>query len=162
MALSNAWQTGAQQLDQATRANFANDPRNLQAVDGPANQQKSDGDAATWLPSNKAYRCTYVARQVAVKAAYGLWVTPPEHDAIVRVLRDCGATAPAVETAAPSPVPASAAPAPKPAPAPNPAPSDVVYKNCNEVRAAGAAPIRTGEPGFSTRFDGDGDGVGCE
>lgn len=161
VALSNAWQTGAQQLDQATRANFANDPRNLQAVDGPANQQKSDGDAATWLPSNKAYRCTYVARQVAVKAAYGLWVTPPEHDAIVRVLRDCGATA-AVETAAPSPVPASAAPAPKPAPAPNPAPSDVVYKNCNEVRAAGAAPIRTGEPGFSTRFDGDGDGVGCE
>jgi hypothetical protein len=158
VALSNSWQTGAQQLDPATRANFANDPRNLQAADGPANQQKSDSDAATWLPSNKAYRCTYVARQVEVKAAYRLWVTSPEHDAIVRVLGDCGAIAPAVETAAPSPAPASAAPAP----VPNPAPSDVVYKSCSEVRAAGVAPIRTGEPGFSTKFDGDGDGVGCE
>ncbi|ORI14795.1 deoxyribonuclease, partial [Rhodococcus sp. 1168] len=75
VALSNAWQTGAQQLDPATLKSLANDPRNLQAVDGPANQQKSDGDAATWLPSNTAYRCTYVARQVEVKAAYGLWVT---------------------------------------------------------------------------------------
>ena len=162
VALSNAWQTGAQQLDPDIRANFANDPRNLQAVDGPANQQKSDGDAATWLPSNKAYRCTYVARQVEVKAAYGLWVTPPEHDAIVRVLRNCGATAPAVETAAPSAAPAPAPVPAAPAPAPNPAPSDVVYKNCSEVRAAGAALIRTGEPGFSSMFDGDGDGVGCE
>lgn len=173
VALSNAWQTGAQQLDPATRQNFANDPRNLQAVDGTANQQKSDGDAATWLPSNKAYRCTYVVRQVDVKAAYGLWVTPPEHDAIVRVLGDCGATAPSVETVAPAPAPAPApvpaAPAPNPAPAPAslapnlaPGPSGAVYKNCSEVRAAGAAPIRVGEPGFSTKFDGDGDGVGCE
>lgn len=158
VALSNAWQTGARQFDPATRANFANDPRNLQAVDGPANQQKSDGDAATWLPSNKSYRCTYVARQVEVKAAYGLWVTPPEHDAIVRVLGDCGAATPVLETKASAPV--LEAPAPKPAPAP--APSDVVYKNCSEVRAAGAAPIRVGDPGFSTKFDGDGDGVGCE
>ncbi|OZF42584.1 deoxyribonuclease [Rhodococcus sp. 14-2470-1b] len=157
VALSNAWQTGAQQLDPATRVNFANDPRNLQAVDGPSNQQKSDGDAATWLPSHKAYRCTYVARQVEVKAAYRLWVTPPEHDAIVRVLGDCGAAATDIESAAP------AAPA-APAPAPNPAPasSAAVYKNCGEVRAAGAAPIRAGQPGFSTKFDGDGDGVGCE
>ena len=163
MALSNAWQTGAQQLDPATRANFANDPRNLQAVDGPANQQKSDGDAATWLPSNKAYRCTYVARQVEVKAAYRLWVTPPEHDAIVRVLGDCGGNAAAVTEAAPSTEPTPVAPAPAPVEAPPaPAPSNVTYKNCAAVRAAGAAPIRVGEPGFSTKFDGDGDGVGCE
>ncbi|MDJ0396154.1 DUF1524 domain-containing protein [Rhodococcus sp. G-MC3] len=160
VALSNAWQTGAQQLDPATRANLANDPRNLQAVDGPANQQKSDGDAATWLPSNKRYRCTYVARQVTVKAAYGLWVTPPEHDAITRVLGDCGAGAPAAQPIAPAPAPA---PEPVPAaPAPVPAPSRVSYKNCAEVRAAGAAPIRAGQPGFSTKFDGDRDGVGCE
>ncbi|MGB3675928.1 MAG: HNH endonuclease family protein [Candidatus Nanopelagicales bacterium] len=89
VALSNAWQTGAQQLDEQARRNFANDPRNLLAVDGPANQQKSDGDAATWLPANKAYRCTYVSKQVDVKAAYHLWVTPPEKDAIVRILQAC-------------------------------------------------------------------------
>lgn len=87
--LSLAWQTGAQQLSAAERLNLANDPRNLQAVDGPANGQKSDGDAATWLPPNKAYRCTYVARQVEVKAAYGLWVTAPEKEAISRVLDNC-------------------------------------------------------------------------
>lgn len=52
----------------------------------PANEQKGDGDAATWLPSNKAYRCAYVTHQVQVKAKYGLWVTRAEHDAMVRVL----------------------------------------------------------------------------
>lgn len=162
VALSNSWQTGAQQLDSAKRQNFANDPRNLQAVDGPANQQKGDGDAATWLPSSKSYRCTYVSRQVEVKAAYGLWVTPPEHDAIVRVLKDCGGGA--AMTGA-KPAPATAPPAPAPAPveaAPDPSPSSVIYQNCAAVRAAGAAPIRVGEPGFSSKFDGDSDGVGCE
>ena len=89
VALSNAWQTGAQQLDAATRKNLGNDPLNLMAVDGPTNQSKSDGDAATWLPPVRSYRCTYVARQVAVKAKYGLWVTPAERDAISRILGGC-------------------------------------------------------------------------
>ena len=51
-------------------------------MDGPTNASKGDGDAATWLPPVKAYRCTYVARQVAVKRAYGLWVTSAERSAI--------------------------------------------------------------------------------
>ena len=89
VALSNAWQTGAQQLSQAERIALANDPINLLAVDGASNAQKGDGDAATWLPPNKAFRCTYVARQVSVKATYGLWVTPAEHDAMSRVLSSC-------------------------------------------------------------------------
>lgn len=162
VALSNAWQTGAQQLDELTLRNLANDPRNLQAVDGPANQQKGDGDAATWLPSNKPYRCTYVSRQVEVKAAYGLWVTPPEHDAIARILGECGATAsirPAESAPALTPAQQPAAPAPV---GMAPALASVIYANCAAVRAAGAAPIRVGDPGFSTEFDGDGDGVGCE
>ena len=87
--LSNAWQTGAQRWDAATRQQFANDPMNLAAVDGPTNSAKGDGDAATWLPPNKAYRCAYVAAQVEVKVKYGLWVTAPEHDAIARVLERC-------------------------------------------------------------------------
>lgn len=89
VALSNAWQTGAQKLSRATRQNFANDPLNLLAVDGPANQQKSDGDAATWLPSNKPYRCQYVERQVTIKQKYQLWVTTAEKAAMVRVLGSC-------------------------------------------------------------------------
>lgn len=91
VALSDAWQKGAAQWDEWTRRNFANDPRNLQATLGWINQQKGDGDAATWLPPNTGYRCAYVSRIVDVKAAYGLWVTQAEHDAIARVLADCGA-----------------------------------------------------------------------
>jgi hypothetical protein len=89
VALSDAWQKGAQQLSADTRRVFANDSLNLLAVDGPTNQGKSDGDAATWLPPSKPYRCPYVARQVAVKAKYGLWVTGAERDAIARILSTC-------------------------------------------------------------------------
>lgn len=89
IALSDAWQTGAQDWDEMTRRNFANDPRNLQATIGWVNQEKGDGDAATWLPPNTSYRCTFVTRIVEVKAAYRLWVTPAEHEAIARVLADC-------------------------------------------------------------------------
>lgn len=89
VALSNAWQTGAQQLDADARELFANDPLNLLAVDGPTNGSKGDGDAATWLPPARGYRCAYVARQVAVKQKYGLWVTAAESDAIARVLSGC-------------------------------------------------------------------------
>jgi hypothetical protein len=97
VALSNAWQTGAQGLTAEQRSTLANDPLELLAVDGPANQQKSDGDAATWLPPNKAFRCQYVARQIAVKAKYHLWVTNAEKDAMIHVLQVCpGQTLPAL------------------------------------------------------------------
>lgn len=89
VALSDAWQTGAQQLTKAERIKLANDPIELLAVEGDANQQKSDGDAATWLPSNKSFRCTYVARQIAIKQKYALWVTDPEKQAIQSVLSSC-------------------------------------------------------------------------
>lgn len=89
VALSDAWQKGAQYMDKATRYQIATDPLNLLAVDSKANQGKSDGDAATWLPSNKAFRCQYVARQVSVKYKYQLWVTQTEHDAIARILETC-------------------------------------------------------------------------
>ena len=89
VSLSNAWQTGAFQLSFATRTLMANDPLELLAVRGSLNTQKSDGDAATWLPPLKSYRCAFVARQVAVKAKYGLWVTKPEKAAIERVLVRC-------------------------------------------------------------------------
>jgi hypothetical protein len=89
VALGDAWQKGAQQLTPQQRQSLANDPLNLIAADGPANQQKSASDAATWLPKNKAFRCHYVARQISVKAAYGLWVTQAEKDAMKRVLDSC-------------------------------------------------------------------------
>ena len=91
VALSDSWQKGAQELTEEQRKRFANDPLNLLAVDGPANQQKSDADAATWLPPNKAFRCEFVAIQTAVKAKYDLWITQAEYDAIRNVLHECPA-----------------------------------------------------------------------
>lgn len=89
VALSDAWQKGAQQWSTPRRTAYANDSLNLLAVDGPTNARKGDGDAATWLPPDKSYRCPYAARQVAVKAKYGLWVTSAERDALTRILATC-------------------------------------------------------------------------
>jgi hypothetical protein len=89
VALSDAWQTGAQQFTPKLRQQLANDPLELLAVSGKANQIKSDADAASWLPSNKSFRCTYVARQVAVKQKYTLWVTQAEQQAIKDILTTC-------------------------------------------------------------------------
>ncbi len=91
VALSDAWQKGAQRWSADRRERFANDPLNLLAVDGPTNERKGDGDAATWLPPLKSYRCAYVARQVAVKVRYGLWMTAAERAASARVLSSCPA-----------------------------------------------------------------------
>ncbi|MCX5215689.1 HNH endonuclease family protein [Kitasatospora sp. NBC_00240] len=89
VALSDAWQKGAQQLSAADRLNLANDPLNLVATDGPTNGAKGDGDAATWLPPSGEIRCGYVSRQIAVKAKYRLWVTEAEQAAMRRVLAQC-------------------------------------------------------------------------
>ncbi|MCW2697685.1 MAG: hypothetical protein JWR62_2770 [Modestobacter sp.] len=145
VALSNGWQTGAFAWDGARRTAFANDPLNLLAVDYSANRQKGDGDAATWLPPARDARCGYVARQVAVKAAYGLWVTSAERDAMTRVLDGCPA----------EPVPVADVPAGASAPA-------QPYPDCAAARASGAAPLHRGDPGWSDAMDGDRDGVACE
>ena len=210
VALSDAWQTGAQQLTEDQRKNFPNDPYNLLAVQGEANTQKSDGDAATWLPGNKSYRCQYVARQIGVKYKYNLWVTQAEKDAMSQVLETCpaqkmpkdpGTVSDSVpytqqstqEESTPSQenpdasnpennnsseAPSSpAAPAPAPAPSAPAAPrkrtqrrtapsapqrSNVYYRNCAAARAAGAAPLYRGQPGYRPQLDRDGDGIACE
>ena len=82
--------------------------------------------------------------------------------------------APTTTTAAPTTTtpttvaPTTAAPAPTTTWAPPPSPSEAPaapaggYANCAAARAAGAAPVHIGEPGYAPRLDGDGDGVGCE
>ncbi|XKH58330.1 DUF1524 domain-containing protein (plasmid) [Citricoccus nitrophenolicus] len=167
VALSDSWQKGAQSLSPAERVALANDPINLLAVDGPSNSSKGDGDAATWLPPQKSFRCDYVARQVAVKAKYELWVTQAEHDAIANILDTCpgqelpdagttyditpGQAAKAEPTAEAQPEEATGTPA-----------AGEPFKNCAAARAAGAAPVMEGDPGWGTHLDGDGDGVGCQ
>ena len=180
VALSDAWQKGAQQWSAQAREQLANDPLNLLASKGSLNSAKGDGDAATWLPPNKGFRCAYVARQVAVKRSYGLWVTTAERDAMVRVLSTCPGeplptgslvtSPPAAQAAqqapapqAPAPQPAASTPVPAaPAPAAPAADPDVYYQNCTAARAAGAAPLHVGDPGYRAGLDRDKDGVACE
>ncbi|MDO9380319.1 MAG: excalibur calcium-binding domain-containing protein [Nocardioidaceae bacterium] len=169
VALADAWQTGAQTWGPKRMETFANDPLVLMAADGPANAQKGASDAASWLPANKRFRCTYVARQVAIKAKYDLWVKPAERDAIVRVLRSCpGQPLPSAgRVAVPDDVRAADPPVTTPPRSASPRPAatggpDVEYANCDAVRAAGKAPILAGEPGYSSKLDRDGDGQGCD
>ncbi|WP_232531916.1 GmrSD restriction endonuclease domain-containing protein [Microbacterium halophytorum] len=174
VALKDAWRTGAQQLSQEARIALANDPVNLLASDGSTNASKGASNAASWLPPNRAFRCEYVARQISAKAKYGLWVVPPERDAMERVLSSCpeqpafasaddGPRVDPTPQAPPAEQPAPQEPAPPREPAaPEPPAADVSYENCTAVRDAGAAPIRTGDPGYSRQLDRDGDGIACE
>jgi len=164
VALGDAWQKGAQQLSLQRRTEFANNPLNLLAVDGPANQQKGDGDAATWLPPNKSYRCAYVARQIAVKKIYRLWVTIAEKSAMQEILSTCPRQRIPTEGQPPPKVQPTATKAPPPTSTPPPPSSGggVYYPNCAAVRAAGKAPLYRGQPGYRPGLDRDGDGIACE
>ncbi|WP_051441619.1 GmrSD restriction endonuclease domain-containing protein [Arthrobacter sp. H14] len=157
VALSDAWQKGAQQLAENQREAFANDPLNLLAVDGPTNASKGDSDAATWLPPNKSFRCEYVALQTAVKAKYELWMTQAEHDAIASILTTKCPNQPVPDDDGGVSVPVAATPTREESPEPAPGTgSDVSYENCTAVREADADPISVGDPGWDTKFDGDG------
>ena len=167
VALSDAWQKGAQQWPAARRVAFANDPLNLLAVDAHANRSKGDGDAATWLPRNKPFRCAYVARQLAVKRKYKLAITAAEKSAIGRVLATC----PGQKLPKPGRIPVTLTHT-QPTPTSTPGQdsgsgaSDKghVYANCTAARAAGVTPILRGTPDYAAnpRLDRDHDGVACE
>ncbi len=171
VSLGNAWATGAFAWPIRRRAALANDPLNLLAVDAGQNRRKGDGDAATWLPPSTSFRCRYVARQVTVKAKYGLWVTPAEEAAARRVLTRCPGQLDLADSGAPVIAPVHV---PRPASAPPPGggstarahrggePGSAPFENCDAARAAGDAPVRRGDPGYGDRLDRDGDGVACE
>lgn len=162
VALQNSWLTGAQGWDDAKRLEFANDPLNLMAAQGQANQQKGAGDTATWLPPNKSFRCTYVTRQIDVKAKYQLWVTRAEKDAMIDVLSNC---APSTDTATPDVVAPTmpAEEAPSPVVVVPDAPAVTLYSSCKEAKANGGGPYQQGvDPEYDHYKDGDADGIACE
>jgi hypothetical protein len=174
VALSDAWQKGAQGWKWEMRVAFANDPLNLLAVDASTNMSKGDGDTATWLPPNKAFRCEYVSRQVAVKAKYDVSVTEAEKAAMVRVLEACpGQLLPepgdqattASNTGGKEP---GAAPQPTKKPVANPDAVDEKLTDpdlgtCKAAKAAGYGPYYRGvDPEYAYYRDGDSDGTVCE
>jgi hypothetical protein len=164
VALGDAWATGAQYWPVAERIALANDPGNLLAVDASANRQKGDSDAASWLPPQKSYRCAYVARQVAVKAKYRMWVTAAEHDAIARVLQTCpGEPAPVVGVMTPAPAGLGVVPSVSASPRPSaPAGTDPRFATCAEAKTQGYGPYGSTDPEYSWYRDADHDGTVCE
>ncbi|WP_346037200.1 GmrSD restriction endonuclease domain-containing protein [Brevibacterium picturae] len=181
VARSNAWQTGAATFDEDTLKEFGNDPLNLLAVSSSLNRQKGDGDAATWLPPAKSYRCEYVSRQIAIKHKYDLWVVTAEKSAMQRVLSACD-DEPAFTENVTWPKPGegddvTTAEDTKRKPSNSQKSNStgsssketrtsgggsVYYENCTAARDAGAAPVRRGDAGYASHLDRDGDGVGCE
>lgn len=81
--LAAAWTGGANEWSPERREAFANDPRNLQAVDGRANSAKGMRLPSEWMPLNTAFHCTYLAQITNVLTAYDLAVTPLDQDAII-------------------------------------------------------------------------------
>ncbi|WP_082101669.1 GmrSD restriction endonuclease domain-containing protein [Demequina rhizosphaerae] len=171
VALSDAWQKGAFAWDEEARVEFANDPLNLEPVDAGANRQKGDADAASWLPSNTAFRCAYVARQVAVKTEYDVWVTQAELDAMLLVLDTCpGEPLPARGDALDVVIEPSAAATTTATPEATPAPTataasstDPRFSSCAKAIDAGYGPYVKGEDEeYGWYRDGDGDGTVCE
>jgi hypothetical protein len=88
--LALAWDLGARDWTDDLRVRFANDPANLLAVQGQANQDKGDGEPSVWMPPNHAFWCQYAVQFAAVLRGYALPVDAPS----AVVLRDAAATCP--------------------------------------------------------------------
>ena len=134
----------------------------LIAVTDNVNQSKGAQDPAEWLPPRTAARCTYAIQWVQVKYRWRLSIDSAERSRLTSILSGSYGSrtvmVPPVVSAYSTPPVAYPAPAPRPEP---PATS-VYYENCTAVRAAGADPINSGDPGYSRKLDRDGDGVACE
>jgi hypothetical protein len=88
--LALAWDLGARDWTDDMRRRFANDPANLLAVQGKANQDKGDAEPADWMPPNNAFWCQYAVQFAAVLRGYALPVDERSADA----LRGAAATCP--------------------------------------------------------------------
>ena len=89
--LAYAWDMGAYDWAPPERLRFANDPANLLAVEGQANQDKGDSPPAQWMPPNTAFACQYAMQFITVLRGYQL----PVDQASAGVLRQAAATCPA-------------------------------------------------------------------
>ena len=174
VALKEAWDSGAWAWSPATRVAYANDLsdiRTLRAVSVSTNRSKSDKDPSNWLPPDPNDVCRFISDWVSIKARWGLSMDSSEFGRIGNLLRDqcqgwtvAAWSIPGVSTApVPQAVPAPPPPASTPAVVPTVAPSaGVYYANCTAARAAGAAPLHVGEPGYRLALDRDKDGIACE
>jgi Excalibur calcium-binding domain/Protein of unknown function (DUF1524) len=158
--LAEAWGAGAKGWNAATRRAYANDlgyGASLIAVTAASNRSKSAGDPSQWLPTNRAYRCTYVRNWVAVKWRWSLSVDKPERAKVVSVLKGCSSSARLVAKPAKAKVVKGATSAPAPTT------NDPRFSYCYEAKAQGYGPYVLGrDPEYAWYGDRDGDGIVCE
>lgn len=159
--LAEAWDSGAKKWNTATRKAYANDigdGRTLVAVTDNVNQSKGDRDPAEWLPEQR--QCRYIAQWVAVKIRWSLKVDRAEKNALSRVAGSCQNARITVTKAAIST--GSSSGGGSGGGSGNGGGGSVYYENCTAAKAAGAAPVYRGDPGYGSHLDRDNDGVGCE
>ena len=170
VARSEAHDSGLCAAGPATWSEFASDLLNLTLASPSVNRhQKSDNDAAEWLP--ELNQCWYVHRTVQVRREYGLTIDRAEAQAIDRVLAGCQSTDMVVLAPGASAT-ATAIPTPTAAATPTHSPDvDALALwddngngriTCAEARAHGIAPVHRGHPAYQYMRDADGDGVVCE
>ncbi len=171
VALKEAWDSGAWAWTAQQRRAFANDRtdrRTLRAVTDNVNQAKGDKDPSNWMPPLQSAWCPYLADWISIKARWQLSMDESEAGRIRNLLtRQCAglriepwSSPPVALESASAPPPPTAAAVPV-APA-APQVGEVYYANCSAARAAGAAPIMRGEPGYREAMDRDKDGIACE
>ena len=169
VALSEAWDSGANQWDQAIAIEFGNavgSDDNLQVASRASNLGKSDYDPAEWLPDNTDAICWYVTTWSQIKLDWDLAMDATEYTTVTSILANCTTT----ESAAPANVienrivivVGGGVSAGTGDDDDNSTIAAVYYRNCAAARAAGAAPIYFGEPGYRPALDRDRDGVACE
>ncbi|MCB9442427.1 MAG: HNH endonuclease [Mycolicibacterium sp.] len=88
--LAYAWDMGARDWPDPLRKRFANDPANLLAVAGRANQEKGDLPPGEWMPPNTAFRCQYAMQFIDVLRGYRL----PVDEASARELKNAAVSCP--------------------------------------------------------------------
>ncbi len=162
VARSEAHDSGLCAAGDATRRAFARDLLNLTLAAPAVNRsQKSDRDAAEWLPERN--RCWFAARVVEVRQKYGLTIDRREADALDAVLAGCSSTNLVFHAGSPAP------PAPRAAPTVSSRDALALYDDngngritCAEARRHGIAPVPRSHPAYQYMRDGDGDGVVCE
>jgi hypothetical protein len=169
VALSEAWDSGASEWDQAFAIEFGNavgSDDNLQVASRASNLGKSDYDPAEWLPDNTDAICWYVTTWSQIKLDWDLAMDATEYTTITSILANCTTT----ESTAPANVTENrivivvggGVSAGTGDDDDNSTIAAVYYRNCTAARAAGAAPIYFGEPGYRPALDRDRDGVACE
>jgi Protein of unknown function (DUF1524) len=87
--LALAWDEGAYNWTDEERVRFANDPAELLAVDGQANQDKGDSPPGRWMPPNKGFACQYAIKFVAVLREYSLPIDPGSVPVVQQATATC-------------------------------------------------------------------------